>query len=147
MYSMKNMKQVLNCLIAFVLVFQFTTVKADNGNNSPNQDKRVVLAQKLMEMQDISSSEQLYESKALKKAGKVAKKLGLAKGKDKVDFKTDPDRWMWFWLFGWGAALALTIIDVALLGTFGIWYLSGLLWTAGSVCGLIFLLKKLEVID
>jgi hypothetical protein len=145
MYNMKNIKHVLGFALVLALLFPLSTLKANSGTPANEQDKRTVLVERLLGQQDISSSEQLYESKALKKAGKVAKKLGFAKGKDKVDFKSDPDRWMWFWIFGWGAGLVLWIIGWSIL--WPISYLGSLCWAAGSICAIIFLLKKTGAID
>jgi hypothetical protein len=145
MYNMKNIKHVLGFAWVLALLLPLSTLKANSGTPANAQDKRTVLVERLLSQQDISSSEQLYESKALKRAGKVAKKLGFAKGKDKVDFQSDPDRWLWFWLFGWGLALIISILSVFTFGP--LWYLSSLLWAAGSVCAIIFLLKKTGAID
>ncbi len=62
---------------------------------------------------------------------------------EKVDFKTEPDRWMWYWLAGWAIGLALTIVGIPLIGTVGLLFTSiaGLFWAAGSICGIIWLLK------
>jgi hypothetical protein len=62
---------------------------------------------------------------------------------DKVDFQTEPDRWMWYWLAGWAIGLALTIVGIPLAGTVGLLLTSiaGLFWAAGSICGIIWLLK------
>lgn len=88
---------------------------------------------------NVSAADQGQVTK-LQKVKMVAKKRFAG---EKVDFKTEPDRWMWYWLAGWAIGLALTIVGIPLIGTVGLLFTSiaGLFWAAGSICGIIWLLK------
>lgn len=73
------------------------------------------------------------------KGQKLIKKLAQIGG-----FGDPVDRWFWFWIIGWGAGLVFSIIGTAAFFSGGwiLWTLSSLLWLAGSVCLIIWLIKK-----
>jgi Flp pilus assembly protein TadB len=85
----------------------------------------------------MSKIEKRMEKKIAKFQKRLAKKM--ADGQ-KVDFKTEPDKWMWFWLFGWGAGFLLYSFGWFVAAPF--WYLGYLCMLAGTVCLIIWLLKK-----
>lgn len=144
MITTKHFLLFAGLLVGFVLP---VTVSASSAVSSKEVRQGVV--QKIMDQQD-GQSDQLFSglenTSKLKKAKLLVKKRF---GGDKVDFKTEPDRWMWYWLAGWAIGLALTIVGIPLLGTVGLLFtsLAGLFWAAGSVCGIIWLLKISGAID
>lgn len=64
-----------------------------------------------------------------------------------VDFSDPVNKWMWYWIFAWGAAIVVSILAWGILSStvsgFGILgLLSSLLWLAGTVSLVIWLVKK-----
>jgi hypothetical protein len=71
---------------------------------------------------------------------KLQKKMNKRSGL--IDRNDDTGKWLW-----WAIVLAVISVVLSIISwfvPFG-WYLSGLLWTAASICLLIWLLKYLEV--
>lgn len=125
--------------LIMVLTFLFSANVAFASTAVSAKETRKEVIKKVVEGQGDLLVEKMSDSKTLKKATRLAKLLGKGDAGDKVDFETEPDRWMWFWLLGWGAGLALSIMGffIPFIG-----YLGYLCWLAGSVCLVIWLLKK-----
>ncbi|MEI6409051.1 MAG: hypothetical protein WCR52_06695 [Bacteroidota bacterium] len=81
--------------------------------------------------------EKRMEKKMAKFQKRIAKKI--AEGK-KIDFQTEPDKWMWFWIFGWGAGFLLYSFGYFIAAPF--WWLGYLCMLAGTICLVVWLLKK-----
>ncbi|MEZ4919540.1 MAG: hypothetical protein R2792_10610 [Saprospiraceae bacterium] len=102
--------------------------------------------QAAIERSEVKKEKKLFsEAKMAKMEKKLAKKMKkinkiLGKSGNSVDFNDPVDKWMWFWIFGWGGAILISVLSV-FTGGF-LWYLSYLLWTAGTVCLIIWLVKK-----
>lgn len=92
-------------------------------------------------------------TKVQKRVDKINAKRAL-KGKAAIDFSDPVKKWMWFWILGWGAGLILAIVagivaagsvtsgSVSGLGGASlISLLSVLCWLAGTVAGVIWLVK------
>lgn len=97
------------------------------------------------------------ESREMKKQERKAERLEkrMAKFEKKMEKRSargrdDTSKWMKFWLIGWGLALVLPYIAIALVGTtagsFGfagvLLLLSGLAFIFGTVSLIVWLLKK-----
>jgi Flp pilus assembly protein TadB len=81
-----------------------------------------------------SKTEKRFE----KKFNKLKKKLA----KKDIDFNDPVDKWLWLWLISWGAAIVFGVIAYAGTGIVILATLSWLLWLAGSVFFIIWLVKK-----
>ena len=83
----------------------------------------------------------------------VNKKMAASKKKSLGGLDDPVDKFFWYWLIGWGAGILLSIIAAAAFtggafsGGFGaawvLWLLAWLAWLGGSICGIIWLVKKL----
>ena len=73
------------------------------------------------------------EFKAEKKATKLQKMFKKA-----FDFSDPVNKWLWFAIVCWGAAVILSLLPFAV----GLWYLYGLVGTAGTVFFIVWLVKK-----
>jgi hypothetical protein len=125
--------------LVLVLTFLFTANVAFASTAVSAKETRKEVIKKVVGGQGDQLVAQMSNSKTLKKATRLAKFLGVRDANDKVDFQAEPDRWMWFWLLGWGVGLALSIMSffIPFIG-----YLAYLCWLAGTVCLVIWLLKK-----
>lgn len=134
---MKTSKLFGGLIIALTLIFSYTAVSASNAVSA--KESRQELVKKVIDQKGDVLMEKMTDSKMMKKATKLAKFFGKRFGDDKVDFQTEPDKWMWFWLAGWAIGLLLSIMGYFIPF---IWILSSLFWLAGSICLIIWILKK-----
>lgn len=75
---------------------------------------------------------------ALKKGETELKASGALKGgKLDIDFKNDPERWLWFGLSAMAIAILLSILFWG-----GVFFLPGLFWTVGIICLFVWVVKK-----
>lgn len=135
---MKTSKLFGVLVLTFTLVFSYTTAMATNAVSAKETRKEVL--KKVLEQKGDQFAEKLTEAKMMKKATKASKFLNKKFGGDKVDFQSEPDRWMWFWLLGWAAGFVLYTIGWFTFAPF--WYLGYLCWLGGTICLIIWLLKK-----
>lgn len=70
-----------------------------------------------------------------------AARLMFGKKASGVDFNDPVDKWLWFWIFAWGIALVLQVLAWGISG-WGVGWLSYLFWVAGTVCAVVWILKK-----
>jgi hypothetical protein len=79
------------------------------------------------------------QKKDLKKEFKAQKRLAKMERilKRAIDFNDPVEKWMWFWIFGWGIAVVLSTFLWS-----SVVYLPGLFWAAGTVCLIIWIVKK-----
>jgi beta-lactamase regulating signal transducer with metallopeptidase domain len=133
--KLKNLMIVLVALFSTSQIFAVNTVK--NLTTSPSSagiEINQVMSHPLSkaEMTKIAKAEKL-QVKAQKKAAFFAK---LAK---KIDFKDPVEKWLWFGIFGWGASILLYILAYAVPF---LWILGALAGLFGTVCIVIWLIKK-----
>ncbi len=69
---------------------------------------------------------------------RVAKKHGLDKIAD-ISIDDPAEKWLVRWLVCWGIGLILSILGAVAL--YPLWYASYLIWTLGTVCAIIWILK------
>jgi hypothetical protein len=128
-------------LMALAMLLPFTAVKASVAVSA--QEARTEMVKKAGSNTDVKMNK-IQKSFIAKKMTKFMSKR-FAKAGGGIDLQDPVEKWMWFWIFGWGAGLVLSILASAV--TFGtgfsiFWGLASLLWLAGSVCLVIWLLKK-----
>lgn len=70
-----------------------------------------------------------------KKIAKLQKRYGSA-----VDFNDPVEKWLWYGVVGCVAGLVLSVLAAATGGV--LWGLSGLAWTVGVVCLIVWFLKR-----
>lgn len=114
-------------------------------------DKAMVKADKQM----LKAEKKMYkaEKRLAWFANAVNKKMAKSQNKALGGLDDPVDKFFWYWLIGWGAGLILTIIASAIAvggafsGGFGVawvlFLLGWLAWIGGTVCGIIWLVKKL----
>lgn len=137
---MKTLRTTL-CLLVFTLsLASFTTANASVA--VPQEKTTEMLQQKAAEQHEGFASQVMtkMEKHFAKKAEKMQKRLAKRFGNgEKVDFNDPVEKWFWFWLLGWAAGIVLYTIGFAVTP---FWYLGYLCWVAGTVCLVIWLLKK-----
>jgi Flp pilus assembly protein TadB len=126
--------QIIMAIIAFAF---FAPIQLSASTAVSAKESREVIIKKVMEQKETVLTEKLASSKLMKKAKRLSQFFG--KG-EQIDLKSEPDKWMWFWIFGWSAAILLSIMSVFTFGAFA--YLGWLCGVAGTVCLIIWLLKK-----
>jgi hypothetical protein len=125
-------------LAAFALLLPTTSIQA---SVSVTADGATLTVSTKTEKKGLSAWIEKKAEKAIaKKVAKLQKRF--AKDGAKVDFQDPVNKWMWFWLFGWGIGLILQTLFWGGVFSGGLWALSGLFWLAGTVCLIIWLLKK-----
>jgi hypothetical protein len=132
------MRTFITCLVLVLIALVAPVATMQASTEVSAAESRAMLINKVVEKKADFLMEKSVNSKSMKRALKMAKFLGLGDG-NKVDFQTEPDKWMWFWIFGWGLAIILSILGVFIPFIYWIGYLCGL---AGTVCLVIWLLKK-----
>ncbi|MBK8967505.1 MAG: hypothetical protein R3D58_05530 [Saprospiraceae bacterium] len=139
---MKTIRITLSLLI-FAFILPAATVRA--SEEVPASAARMEMVKKAAAQKDQIAKAFKAEKKALK--FKLFKKKG-----NRVDFSDPVDKWMWFWIFGWAAGLLLSILAAAVTtggiysGSFGfgavLFTFAWLAWLFGSVCLIVWLVKK-----
>ncbi|MBL7775447.1 MAG: hypothetical protein JNK89_05560 [Saprospiraceae bacterium] len=138
------MKTIRFTLVLFIFALLMPATASHASIEVSASAARAEMAQKVGAQKD-----QLVT--ALKADKKHKAKLFAKKG-NRVDFSDPVNKWMWFWIFGWAAGLVLYILAVAVAtgsvysGSFGFAAIlatfSWLAWLFGSVCLIIWLVKK-----
>ncbi len=128
--------RTVKIMMAIIAIAFFAPIQLSASTAVSAKESREVIIKKVIEQKGTALTEKLASSKLMKKAKRLSQFFG--KG-DKVDFESEPDRWMWFWIFGWSAAIVLSIMGVFF---FPIAYLGWLCGLAGTVCLVIWILKK-----
>ena len=137
---MKTSK-LFSVLVALTFLFSYNVAFASSEVSAKEARQGVI--QKVIDGQADLMIEKMTESKMGKKAEKMTKKMFKKFGGDsKVDFKSEPERWMWFWLAGWALGV---LFYIAAWIVWPLWYLGALCWLGGTICLVIWLLKKFEV--
>ncbi len=123
------------------------TVTGYAGNSVNTEDTRAGVVQ----MEDLMAAKALVKAdkhllKSEKQQYRAEKRMAwfskvinqkMAKSQNKaLGGLNDPiDKWFWFAIIGWGAAILLTF-------SISTWYLSSLFWLAGTVCAVLWIVKK-----
>ena len=138
---MKTLRTVLCLAVLSLLLTVSNTANASVAvsDAQTNEALQLKASEHKNSLGDIlmSKIEKRMEKKVAKFQKRMAKKM--ADGQ-KVDFQTEPDKWMWFWIFGWGAGFLLYSFGYFIAAPF--WYLGYLCMLAGTVCLIVWLLKK-----
>ena len=125
--------QIMMAIIAFAF---FAPIQLSASTAVSAKESREVIVKKVIEQKSTVLTEKLSTSKMMKKAKRLAQFFGNG---EKIDLQSEPDKWMWFWILGWSAAILLSIMSIV------IWPLAYLGWLcglAGTVCLVIWILKK-----
>ena len=122
-------------MLAFALLFPFTASFASTAVTA--QEARVGFVKKITGSQDAGFFAKVANSKVAKKAIRAAKMFGA----DKVDFQTEPTKWLWYGVFAIIAGIVLQFFWV--VGSlYAIAYLGSLLVFLGCLSILYWFLKK-----
>jgi hypothetical protein len=90
------------------------------------------------QQQDMGFFESIAKHKMAKKAMKFMKKMAPPK----IDFKSEPDRWLWFAIAAWVVGFVFYSLWWTGIGFIGLWYIGNLITLVGSLCFLYWLYKK-----
>ncbi len=108
-------------------------------------ETREAIVQKMLDNKTSLSFSEVMEKKTSKLAVKLQKKfakferlLGKARG-SAIDFSDPVQKWLWFAILGWIAGALVYAVGFIF---FPFWYLGYLLWVGGSICFVIWILKK-----
>jgi hypothetical protein len=134
------MKQIT--LLFMMVMFCFSAMTAATeataltSNNTTTIDANLpVWKMKLVEK---------FENK-MAKVSKLTKKMGIKAQPQPEDLLArDAKWWLKMWLLFWAGGLIFSVLGAFTL--YGLYYLGYLLWTLGSICFLVWILKKLEVL-
>jgi len=137
---MKALRTIIPLFVLAFFLVSFTTAKASVAVSEEKTSE--MLQQKASENEGIvAQMTSKMEKRFAKKAAKIEKKLAKRFGNgEKVDFNDPVDKWMWFWIFGWAAGFLLYSFGWFVAAPF--WYLGYLCMLAGTVCLIVWLLKK-----
>lgn len=124
-------------MVAFALLAPLTTSRAATAVSA--KEAREAFVKKVVDSKFEKAADSKMGQKLTKKMAKFQKFLGKGGGK-KVDFNDPVDKWMWFWLLGWAAGVVLYSFGWFVAAPF--WYLGYLCMLGGTVCLVIWLLKK-----
>ena len=131
----------LTLLLTFIaLVLPFTGTQA--SQRVAPEAARAAIMEKVKEKYGAEVNTSVVdrlEKKLNKKAAKWMKRL--AKKAD-IDFDDPVDRWLWLWIISWGIAIVLSILGYGVGGLLIRGTLAWLLWLAGTVFFIIWLVKK-----
>jgi hypothetical protein len=132
-------------LLSLSMALVAATGYAGNSVNTEDNPGGIVQIEDLMaEKALVKADKQLLKAekqqyKAEKRVAWFSKVINkkMAKSQNKaLGGLDDPiDKWFWFAIIGWGAAILLTF-------SISTWYLSSLFWLAGTVCAVLWIVKK-----
>ena len=129
--------RTLHLILAIVAFAFMAPVTANAATSVDAKESRELIVKKLMDQKTTAAFDHIGQSKMMKKAIRMAKWFGL--GDEKVDFQSEPDKWLWYGVFGWVIGTVLWIFGWFILP---FWYLGYLCWTLGTVCFIVWFLKK-----
>lgn len=121
--------------VQLVLLITITMLFAWPGNLRASQRATpeqlpVALLKKAVERTSAQPDRRL-EKRLEKKATRLLKKLSRRAA---IDLNDPVEKWMWFWLLAWGGGLVLSVLGLGWLG----W----LLFVGGTVCLVIWLVRR-----
>jgi len=126
------------------LLFTFNTANA--STRISEGEAREAMVKKMMDDKTSFSMSAKMEKKVAKLAQKFQKRIAKFErlfGKSSnagVDFNDPVQKWLWFGLLGWLAGALLYSLGWFIAAPF--WYLGYLCWLAGTICIVIWILKK-----
>jgi hypothetical protein len=123
-------------MLVFALFIPFTASFASTAVSA--QEARVGFVKKITDSQDAGFFAKVSSSKVAKKAMRAAKRFGA----DKVDFQTEPTKWLWYGVFAIIIGIGLQIFGWGFLSIWAIAYLGSLLVFLGCLSILYWFLKK-----
>jgi hypothetical protein len=130
---MKQSKLFILCLLLVGVFFQPISSFAIVAN-LPSTTENVGLNEKKGGFfQKINQKINKFEQKVQKKALKVLQKMA-------PNFSDPVEKFFWGWIFGWG--LGLILIMTSFFGIPFVWRLGSILMLLGSVCLIIWFIKK-----
>lgn len=132
---MKTFRITLS-LFVFALFTPFANISASTEVSA--KEARETMVKKIATGKAQGLADAMKDTRMVKKLTKIQKRF-FGKGQ-KVDFQDPVEKWKWFWIFGWAAGLVL--YSIGWVGVSPLWYLGYLCWVAGTVCLIIWLLKK-----
>ncbi len=139
---MRNSKLITLLAVLTLLIGYNNTASATAAVSA--KETREAMFQKVVDGQIDFMAEKVTDSKMGKKAEKMLKKMDkkLGQGK-KLDFNSEPDKWLKWSLIAWAASVVFYIMS---------WFI-GIFWIIGALAGLAatclfvyWLLKKLDAI-
>lgn len=150
-------------LLTLCICVVAATGYAGNSVNTEDVPAGIVQMEDLMadkalakaDKQLLKAEKQMYkaEKRVAWFSNMVNKKMAKSTNKALGGLDDPVDKWFWYWLILWGLGLLLTIIASAVAvggafsGGFGVAWVLYLLgwfaWLGGTVCGIIWLVKKL----
>lgn len=142
-----KLKGILLSLSLVMIAFSLGAVNKSNSAavmaDGQNATQMEVAKASSQAMTKAEVKEIKKEQRKVERIERIQKKLQ----KYGVDFSDPVNKWMWYWIFAWGAAIVVSILAWGVLsssvGGFGILgLLSSLLWLAGTVSLVIWLVKK-----
>jgi hypothetical protein len=123
-------------LVALLILPQMATPSLASTEVSASET-REVLIKKIADQKGDALVEKMSNSKMAKKMAKFAK--FFSKDGGKIDFQSEPDKWLWYGVFGLIGGILFYGIGYAV---YPLWFLGYLLWLAGVICIIIWFLKK-----
>ncbi len=131
--------------IKFLLFFGLFFLGLQTSYAIPKEkDMLQVDKSQFVSFEDIAKADVVLDKKAIKRQQKATKRYNKVKNllaKANIDLDDEVEKWMWFWIFGWGAAIALSIV-AAIIGSVIISAIASLVGLAGTVCLVLWLVKK-----
>jgi len=131
--------------IKFLLLFGMFFLGLQTSYAIPKEkDMLQVDKSQFVSFEDIAKADVVLDKKTIKRQQKATKRFNKVKNllaKANIDLDDEVEKWMWFWIFGWGAAIALSII-AAIIGSVIVSALASLVGLAGTVCLVLWLVKK-----
>ena len=122
----------------FALLIPTTTVSASQ-EVSAKESREVILKKVAAEKGNMFSNAPNATKIFAKKAMKVAKFFGHG---NKIDFQDPVDKFLWFAIAGWLAGALLYSLFWGVGLAVGLYFLAYLCWLGGSICFVIWILKK-----
>ena len=131
--------------IKFLLLFGVFFLGLQTSYAIPKEkDMLQVDKEQFVSFEDIAKADIVLDKKTQKRNAKAQKRFNVAKkflAKANIDLEDEVEKWMWFWIFGWVAAIALSIVG-AIIGSTIITLIASLVGLAGSVCLVLWLVKR-----
>jgi len=131
--------------IKFLLFFGMFFLGLQTSYAIPKEkDMLQVDKSQFVSFEDIAKADVVLDKKTIKRKQKATKRFNKVKNllaKANIDLDDEVEKWMWFWIFGWGAAIALSII-AAIITSVIVSALASLVGLAGTVCLVLWLVKK-----
>ena len=136
----------------FICIFMFSFVQNGHAVNKVQPTENVAL--KSVHELNNCTTENLSTKKQLRKQKRLERRIDrleqhlkrkLSKKSEgeniRIDLRDHTEKWMWYWIIGWALG-ALITIPAAIIGSNILSLFAGLFFVAGTVCLIIWLVKK-----